>query len=67
MNPNTLSFQVGLNLMQGVTHNMREWDMGTFRAPDAKQTDLSVGIHASLVIPIIIYTKTAVRETEYFE
>jgi len=28
---------------------------------------LSVGIHASLVIPIIIYTKTAVRETEYFE
>ena len=67
MNPNTLSFQVGLDLMQGVTKNMREWDMSTFRAPDAKQTDFAVGIHASLLIPIVIYNKTSVRETEYFE
>jgi hypothetical protein len=67
MNPNTLSFQVGLGLIQGVTKNMREWDMGTFRAPDVQQTDFGFGINCNLVIPIIIYTKNAVRETEYFE
>lgn len=67
MNPNTLSFQVGLGLIQGVTKNMREWDMSTFRAPDARQTDFGFGINCNLVIPIIIYTKNAVRETEYFE
>ncbi len=67
MNPNTLSFQVGLGLIQGVTKNMREWDMGTFRAPDVQQTDFGLGINCNLVIPIIIYTKNAVRETEYFE
>ena len=67
MNPNTLSFQVGLGLIKGVTKNMREWDMGTFRAPDVQQTDFGFGINCNLVIPIIIYTKNAVRETEYFE
>lgn len=67
MNPNTLSFHVGLGLIQGVTKNMREWDMSTFRAPDARQTDFGFGINCNLVIPIIIYTKNAVRETEYFE
>lgn len=67
MNPNKLSFQVGLGLIQGVTKNMREWDMSTFRAPDARQTDFGFGINCNLVIPIIIYTKNAVRETEYFE
>ena len=67
MNPNTLSFQVGLGLIQGVTKNMREWDMGTFMAPDVQQTDFWFGINCNLVIPIIIYTKNAVRETEYFE
>ncbi len=54
MNPNTLSFQVGLGLIQGVTKNMREWDMSTFRAPDAKQTDLRFGINCNLGIAIVI-------------
>jgi hypothetical protein len=67
MNPNTLSFQVGMSLMQGFTKNMREWDMSTFSAPDPKQTDFSVGIQCSLIIPIIIYNQQSVRETEYFE
>lgn len=67
MNPNTLSFQVGLGLMQGVTKSMREWDMGTFRTPDAKQTDFGFGLNCNLVIPIVIYTKSTTRETEYFE
>lgn len=67
MNPNTLSFHVGLSLMQGLTKSMREWDMSTFRAPDKRQTDFSIGLFGGLIIPIVIYTKNTVREAEYFE
>ena len=67
MNPNTLSFHVGVQMLQGFTKNMRDWDMSTFRAADPKQTDLSFGIYGGLIIPIIIYTKNTVREAEYFE
>ena len=66
INPEVLSFYVGLGSNQGITKATRDWDFGTFRAPNAKQLDLGFNISGGLIIPIIIRKSGVIKDAEYF-
>jgi len=66
INPDVLSFYVGLGANQGMTHATRDWDFGTFSAPKAKQLDLGFNITGGLIIPIIIRKSGVIKDAEYF-
>ena len=66
INPEVLSFYVGVGSNQGITKATRDWDFGTFRAPIAKQLDIGFSITGGLIIPIIIRKSGVIKDAEYF-
>ncbi|MDA1182367.1 MAG: hypothetical protein O3B82_02105 [Bacteroidetes bacterium] len=67
MNTETLSFTFGIHLMESFTRNMRGWDMGTNRIPDASQFDFAIGLNGGLIIPINIGNSNGVKDSDYLE
>lgn len=66
MNPEALSFYVGVGTNQGITKATRDWDFGTFRAARATQYDLGFNFTGGLIIPIIIRQSGVIKDAEYF-
>jgi hypothetical protein len=66
INPEVLSFYVGLSTNQGITRATRDWDFGTFQAPKARQFDLGMNLTGGLIIPIIIRKSGVIKDAEYF-
>ena len=66
MNPEALSFYVGVGTNQGITKATRDWDLGTFRAARVTQYDLGFNFTGGLIIPIIIRQSGVIKDAEYF-
>jgi hypothetical protein len=64
LNPNSLSFFLGVDLIQGSTKSLRPWNFSTNTADDQSMTEIAAGVNLGLVIPI----KTRSRNTvpDYF-
>ncbi len=67
MNTETLSFTLGIHLMQSFTQNMRDWDMGTNRIPDRSQFDFTIGFNGGLIIPVNIGNSNGLKDADYLE
>ena len=66
MNPEALSFYVGVGTNQGITKATRDWDFGTFRASKVTQFDLGLNFTGGLIIPIVIRQSGVIKDAEYF-
>lgn len=66
MNPEALSFYVGVGTNQGITKATRDWDFGTFRAARVTQFDLGFNFTGGLIIPILIRQSGVIKDAEYF-
>jgi hypothetical protein len=66
LNPEALSFYVGVGTNQGFTKATRDWDFGTFRAPRVTQYDLGLNFTGGLIIPIVIRQSGVIKDAEYF-
>ena len=66
MNPEALSFYVGVGTNQGITKATRDWDFGTFRASKVTQFDLGLNFTGGLIIPILIRQSGVIKDAEYF-
>ena len=62
LNPNSLSFVMGIDLIQGVSKSLRPWNFSTNSADDAGMAEIATGFSIGLLIPIKTRSKNAVPD-----
>lgn len=62
LNPNSLSFVVGIDLIQGVSKSLRPWNFSTNSADNQGQKEIATGFSLGLLIPIKTRSKNAVPD-----
>jgi hypothetical protein len=65
LNPETLSFFIGLDFGQGFTQNRRNWNFSEYRQDDDRRIDSYFGFSAGILIPIAL--KRGQENPRYFE
>lgn len=62
LNPNSLSFFLGFDFIQGSSKSLRPWNFSTNTADDQPMTEIAAGVNLGLVIPIKTRSKNVVPD-----
>ncbi len=62
LNPNSLSFVMGIDLIQGVSKSLRPWNFSSNTADNQGMKEIATGFSVGLLIPIKTRSKNAVPD-----